>query len=81
MLSRDQINQLLDTTIWRLKKEERDKELRSGRAHWVGFREYQIFVTALGDTPEARWQFYQFLHDVATCPPEVLLWCQDQLRH
>lgn len=68
-MTNDQINTLFDTTIRML------APTRGGR-----FREYQIFVEVLGDTPERRERFLCFLHDVSTCPPEVIEWCQQELH-
>ena len=43
------------------------------------FREWQIFVEVLGED-EANRVFLGYLHDVSTCPPEVILWCQEQIN-
>ncbi len=61
----DGVNRLFDEAVMHLKKTRGD-----------GFREYQIFAEVLGDTQERRDAFLLFLHDVSTCPPEVILWCQ-----
>ena len=65
----NEINRLFDEVIAHLKK--------SGKPE---FREYQIFAEVLGDTPERRVAFLRFLHDVSTCPPEVIRWCQRQIN-
>jgi len=65
----NEVNQLFDEVIDRLKK--------SGT---MNFREYQIFAEVLGDTQERRNAFFYFLHDVSTCPPDVILWCQRKLN-
>lgn len=65
----NEVNRLFDDTIDHLKK--------SGETR---FREYQIFAEVLGDTPERRDIFLRFLHDVSTCPPEVIRWCQRQIN-
>jgi len=63
------VNLLFDETIAHFKK--------LGKPN---FREYQIFAEVLGDTPERRSAFLKFLHDVSTCPPEVIRWCQRQIN-
>ncbi len=65
----NEVNTLFDETIAHLKK--------SGKQN---FREYQIFAEVLGDTPERREAFRKFLHDVSTCPPVVIWWCQEQIN-
>lgn len=65
----NEIRQLFDETIRHLQK--------SGTSN---FREYQIFMEVLGDTSEMYNLFSGFLHDVSTCPPEVIKWCQRQLN-
>ena len=65
----NEVNRLFDETIAHLKK--------SGKPN---FREYQIFAEVLGDTPERREAFLRFLHDVSTCPPEVIQWCQGRIN-
>ena len=65
----NEVNRLFDETIAHFKK--------SGKPN---FREYQIFAEVLGDTKERRDMFFRFLHDVSTCPPEVVRWCQRQLN-
>ena len=44
------------------------------------FRDAQIFKEVLGDTPETDNAFSQFLHDVSTCPLEVIQWCRRQIN-
>jgi hypothetical protein len=44
------------------------------------FRDRQIFAEVLNDTPETREAFRRFLHDVSTCPPQVIQWCQKQIN-
>ncbi len=68
-MNHDQIRTLFDTTIAML------APTRGPR-----FREYQIFALVLGDPVARREQFLNFLHDVSTCPPEVIEWCQNELR-
>jgi len=65
----DQIRALFEALIARNVKE--------GRPH---SRDRQIFITVLGDTPQTRARFLLFLHDVGTCPPEVIAWCQQELN-
>lgn len=68
-MNHDQVNALFDTTILMLAPTRGDR-----------FREYQIFVEVLGNTAERREHFLRFLHDVSTCPPEVIAWCQRELH-
>lgn len=49
------------------------------KTHGDGFREWQIFKEVFSDTPATREKFLRFLHDVSTCPPEVMSWCKRQL--
>jgi len=65
----NEVNLLFDETIAHLKKTRGER-----------FREYQIFVEVLGDTPKTHKAFPRFLHDVSTCPPEVIRWCQKQIN-
>ncbi|KKW39046.1 hypothetical protein A3C19_01915 [Candidatus Kaiserbacteria bacterium RIFCSPHIGHO2_02_FULL_54_22] len=65
----NEINHLFDETIAHLIK-----------LHGPRFREKKIFLEVLGDTPEMRETFFRFLHDVSTCPPEVILWCRRQIN-
>ncbi len=65
----NEVNRLFDETLVHLKK--------LGKP---AFREYQIFAEVLGNTQERREAFLSFLHDVSTCPPEVIRWCQRQLN-
>lgn len=44
------------------------------------FREWQIFVEALGNIQETSDAFLLYLHDVSTCPPEVIRWCEEQIN-
>jgi len=69
MSPHDEVNQLFDETILCLSK-----------ARGAHFREQQIFKEVLGDTPKMSATFLQFLHDVSTCPPEVIQWCQRQIN-
>jgi len=64
-----EIRQLMDDTIAVLKKKGNER-----------FREWQIFVELLGDTPETAETFLKFLHNVSTCPPEIIQWCQKQVN-
>jgi len=64
-LSCKEVDELFDETIGCLQRADR-----------VQFRERQIFTEVLGDTEETREAFMRFLHDVSTCPPEVIQWCQ-----
>ncbi|MFZ3044101.1 MAG: hypothetical protein WA058_03305 [Minisyncoccia bacterium] len=63
----NEIRLLFYTTIELLKK-----------SHGQHFREWQIFVEVLGDNQETSDAFLRYLHDVSTCPPEVLEWCKEQ---
>jgi len=65
----EEVRKLFDETIDHFKK--------LGKPN---FREYQIFAEVLGDTKERRDMFSRFLHDVSTCPPEVIQWCQRQVN-
>ncbi|MFZ2167958.1 MAG: hypothetical protein WAV50_03800 [Minisyncoccia bacterium] len=65
----ENVRLLLEDTIARL------KEVRG-----AGFRDRQIFVEVLGDSVETRTKFLRFLHDVSTCPPKVIRWCQKQIN-
>lgn len=65
----NEIRLLFYTVIERLKK--------SRGPH---FRERQIFVEVLGDTQETSAVFLGYLHDVSTCPPEVIRWCKEQIN-
>ena len=65
----DEIRLLFYTVIERL-RESRGQH----------FREWQIFVEVLGDTQETKDAFLRYLHDVSTCPPEVIQWCKEQLN-
>lgn len=53
---------------------------RLEQVHGAGFREFRIFVQVLGDTPDTSRRLYEYLHDVSTCPPEVIRWCQEELN-
>jgi len=44
------------------------------------FRERQIFFEVLGEKPSTHEVFLKFLHDVSTCPQEVIRWCQRQIN-
>lgn len=59
-LGRDEINRLLDLAL----QQKRQSEPRFG--------EYALFRQALGDTQETDVALHVFLHDVETCPEEVL---------
>jgi hypothetical protein len=64
-----EINLLFDETITHFRKLGKER-----------FREYQIFEVVLGDTPEKHDAFFRFLHNVSTCPQEVIRWCQEQIN-
>ena len=66
-----EIRKLLDETADRFAKQGREL-----------FKDRQIFLAALGDTPETEAKFHAWIcsHDVTTCPPEVIAWCQAQLN-
>jgi hypothetical protein len=64
----NEIRCLFDGTITRL------IETRGPR-----FREYQIFMEVLKKKPETLEKFRSFLHDVSTCPQEVIQWCEKQI--
>ena len=42
-------------------------------------RDWWIFQQALGDTPEVHQTLGAFLKDVTTCPPGVIVFCQQLL--
>ena len=65
----EDVRLLLDGTIARLKE-----------SRGAGFRDRQIFTEVLGDTKEMRAKFLRYLHDVSTCPPKVIRWCQKQIN-
>ena len=65
----EKIRQLLEETIRHLEKSDKKN-----------FRDKQIFDVALGDTPGTGEIFLNFLHDVSTCPPEVIQWCRRQIN-
>ncbi len=67
----EEVRQLLDETIAHFKK--------LGKQNC---REYQIFVEVLGEMhmPGRHEVFLGFLHDVSTCPPAVIWWCQEQIN-
>ena len=65
----EEIRALVDSVV-RLFEEIGDKS----------FREYRIFLIALGDTPDMHVALSRYLLDVATCPTAVILWCQETLR-
>jgi len=65
----EEIRRLLDEIIARFIKEGKPR-----------FRDHQIFVEVLGDTLETQDAFLRFLHDVSTCPPKVIRWCQIQVN-
>lgn len=65
----EKIRLLLEETIAHL-KESRGEHLR----------DKQIFKEVLGDTPEMHEAFFIFLHDVSTCPLEVIRWCRVQIN-
>ncbi len=64
------IRKLLDETADHFAKQGREL-----------FKDRQIFLAALGDTPETEDKFRMWIcsHDVTTCPPKVLAWCKKQL--
>ena len=64
-----EVRALLEDTITRVRKEHSDR-----------FGDYQIFIAVFGNTDDMRTIFYVFLHDVATCPREVIAWCQARLN-
>ena len=65
----NEVRQLFDEAI--------AKFIKSGD---LQFRDRQIFEEVLGDTLEMREMFFVFLHDVSTCPPEVIKWLQEQIN-
>lgn len=69
MSKHDEVRLLFDGVIARL------KESRGPR-----FREFQIFGEVLGENQETREAFSRFLHDVSTCPPPVIQWCQERIN-
>ncbi len=68
-MTEDEIRLLFDEAIAHFKKRGDER-----------FRDRQFFFAVLGDTQETRDAFLRFLHDVATCPPEVIAWCQSQIN-
>lgn len=64
----DEAKQLLDAVI-RKKTEEGDPY----------FKDYRIFVSALGDSEETRRKLGFFLRNVETLPIEVARWCEAEL--
>lgn len=69
MTPHDKVRALFDATIAHLRSSRGDR-----------FRDRQIFVEVLGEE-RTRDAFPYFLHDVTSCPPKVITWCQEQLRH
>lgn len=65
----EEIRLLFEETIAKFKKK--------GKSN---YRDFQFFIEVLGDTEETRKVFFEFLHDVSTCPPEVIQWCQEQIN-
>lgn len=65
----NEIRLLFDDTILSLKASRGDH-----------FREQQTFFEVLGEKPETHAVFLKFLHDVSTCPIEIIAWCQNQLN-
>lgn len=65
----EEIRKLFDETIARFKKLNKPN-----------YRDYQFFCEVMGDTAVRREAFLCFLHDVSTCPPDVIQWCQRQIN-
>jgi hypothetical protein len=42
-------------------------------------QERPIFIELFGEEEGSRL-YYLFLHDVSTCPPQVIAWCQTRLN-
>ena len=68
-LSRFQINERLNAVI------ERKDPKGKGR-----FRDFAIFKEAMGENEEMYAALSRFLHDVTTCPQQVLNWCHEVLK-
>lgn len=45
------------------------------------FADCQIFELVLGKSAATLHTLFMYLHDVTTCPPEVIAWCEEQLLH
>lgn len=67
-LTSAEVNELLDRALPTIRKD------RKGR-----YNEYSLFRDVMGDTPEMRAAFSMFLHDVKSCPCEVVEFCQKAL--
>ena len=65
----EEVRLLMEATIARLEK-----------SLGTGFREFRIFTHVLGNTPETHDALFKYLHDVSTCPPEVIRWCQEKIN-
>ena len=67
-MSANQINALFDAVEYRLNPTNTE-----------GFRERWIFEQVFGESPETLRRMFVFTKDVTTCPPEVIVFCQQSL--
>jgi hypothetical protein len=66
----DPVRLLLEATVMQFRKTRGDR-----------FGDYQIFVEVLGNRGGMYKEiFLPYLHDVSTCPPEVIRWCQERIN-